>query len=132
MSPDKSVIPSRRRVQIACSIASSTNGVVIVVAVRHPRILREYASMTNETYTQPDHVETYVKSATHNMFGATGLNFRCTRSSARPPCGSAMVVRFFLPRRAPSSPRTPINRSTVHRATSTPSRRISSHTLRAP
>lgn len=40
-----------------------------------------------------------------------------------------MVVRLGLPRRAPSSPRTPINRSTVHRATSMPSRRISSHTF---
>ena len=88
--------------------------------------------MTNATYTHPDHVETYVKSATHNRFGACGSNRRSTRSSARRPCWSAMVVRLTVPRRAPVSPSLRINRSTVHRATAVPSRFIANQTFRAP
>lgn len=65
-------MPSLRRVQIACSMASSTNGVVIVVDVLQPRIRREYASMTNATYTQPDHVE----RAILNALGIHGLTQR--------------------------------------------------------
>lgn len=39
-TPVRSVIPSRCRVQIACSIASSTSGVVIEVEHRQPRMRR--------------------------------------------------------------------------------------------
>ena len=38
--------------------------------------------MTNATYTQPASVDTYVKSATHNLFGANGQKLRFTRSCA--------------------------------------------------
>lgn len=43
------VIPSRSWVQIACSIASATNDVIIVLAVLQPGICRECTSITNAT-----------------------------------------------------------------------------------
>jgi len=43
-----------------------------------------------------------------------------------------MVVRLTLPRTEPASPSWRISRSTVHRATRTPSRFSWSHTFRAP
>src|SRR5664279_2096402 len=86
--------------------------------------------MTNATYTQPASVDTYVKSATHNLLGASGLKSRLTRSWALVAAGSGTVVRFTGPRRAPCSPRVVISRSTVHRATSIPLPRSSNHILR--
>ena len=50
--------------------------------------------MTKATYTQPASVETYVKSATHNLLGASGLKLRFTRSCALVAAGSGIVVRF--------------------------------------
>ena len=78
---------------------------VIDVLARQPRIRRANASMTNATYTHPDHVDTYVMSATHSWSGAVGLKFRPTRSRARSAPESAMVVRLACPRTAPRSPR---------------------------
>ena len=43
-SPVRSVTPSRRRVQTACSRVSRTSSVVIWVAARQPTIRREYTS----------------------------------------------------------------------------------------
>src|SRR5664280_1372795 len=76
--------------------------------------------MTNATYTQPASVDTYVKSATHNLFGANGQKSRFTRSCALVAAGSGVVVRLTFPRRAPCRPRVFINRSTVQRATPMP------------
>jgi hypothetical protein len=104
----------------------------MLAPVRQPRMRRANASMTNATYTQPDHVDTYVMSATHSMSGAVGLKSLDTRSRARSAAGSAIVVRLTLPRRAPSRPSARIKRSTVHRATGMPSRFSWSHTFRAP
>src|SRR5438309_1735463 len=54
---------------MARSTASSTRLVVMLVAVRQPRMRQAQASTTNATYAHPDHVDT--------------LNRRCTRSAAR-------------------------------------------------
>ena len=74
--------------------------------------------MTKATYTQPANVDTYVKSATHSRFGASGAKLRPTRSFARAAAGSETVVRFTFPRDVPRRPRSRISLSTVHRATS--------------
>ena len=88
--------------------------------------------MANAVYTVPAHVDTYVKSATHNRFGAPAVNWRFTRSGARAPSGSDTVVRTFLPRTAPTRPHARINRSTRHRPTTIPSRFNAHHTFSAP
>src|SRR5512133_1070725 len=124
--------PARSRVHTACSRASRTSWVLIVVAVRQPMIRRANASMTNATYTHPDQVETNVMSATHSWSGAEGLKLRPTRSRARSAAGSATVVRLTLPRTTPCRASRRIRRSTVHLATPMPSRLRASHTFRAP
>ena len=58
-----------------------------------------------------------MKSATHNRFGAAGLNRRRTRSAGRAAAGPATVVRFRLPAPRAGSPSSRISRSTVQRAT---------------
>ena len=45
--------------------------------------------MTNATYTNPRHVATYVRPATHSWFGRVG---RATRSAGRRPTVSTIVV----------------------------------------
>jgi len=50
--------PARSLVHTACSKASKTSWVVIDVPVRQPKIRPANASITNATYTHPDHVET--------------------------------------------------------------------------
>jgi hypothetical protein len=60
--------PSRstpRRVHAAMFNASTTR-VANMDRAFQPTIRREYTSTTNATYTTPDHVEQYVKSATHS------------------------------------------------------------------
>ena len=52
----------------------------MLVPARQPRIRRAKASTTKATYTHPDHVETYVMSATHRVSGAAGVKTRPTRS----------------------------------------------------
>jgi hypothetical protein len=47
-----------RRLHNAISNASSTSGVVILVAARQPTIIRENTSTTNATYTVPSQVGT--------------------------------------------------------------------------
>src|SRR5574338_275877 len=76
--------------------------------------------------------ETQLKSDTHSSLGRRALNTRLTRSSGQGAEASGSVVRTVLPRRAPSSPKRLINRSTVQRATRMPSRFICSQTLSAP
>jgi len=108
--------------------------------LRHQRIggasfdgRRENTSMTNATYTNPRHVGTYVRSATHSWFGRTAVNFRVTRSGGRPAAASGIVVTVNLrPRTAPARPRRRIRRPTVQRATACPSRRSCFQTLRTP
>jgi len=104
----------------------------MLVPARQPRIRRAKASTTKATYTHPDHVETYVMSATHRVSGAAGVKTRPTRSRARSAAGSAVVVRLTLPRTAPCRPSAAIRRSTVQRATAILSRFSCSHTFRAP
>ena len=48
--------------------------------------------MTNATYTNPRHVATYVRSATHSWFGRTALNCRVARSGGRAAAVSGIVV----------------------------------------
>lgn len=48
----------------------------------HPTILRENTSVTNATYTTPDHDEQYVKSQTHLRSGPTAVKSRPNRSGA--------------------------------------------------
>jgi hypothetical protein len=49
-------------------------------------------SMTNATYTNPRHVATYVRSATHSWFGRPALNCRVTRSGGRAAAESGIVA----------------------------------------
>jgi hypothetical protein len=88
--------------------------------------------MTNTSWTIPDQVETYVKSATQVRFGAGGLKLRSTRSAGRGAAVSGAVVRTRRPRLAPTRPSSLISRSTVQRATGMPSRLSASQVLRAP
>jgi len=111
---------------------SSTKLVFIVVSAFQPTIRRLNASMTNATYTTPDHVITYVKSATQSRLGAGALKSRSTKSTGRSPRSPGIVVRRFLPRTTPWRPSARIRRSTVHRATSMPSRCNCHHTFSAP
>ncbi len=76
---------------------------------------REKASMMKATYTNPDHVATYVRSATHSWFGLVAVKFRSTRSAGRDAAWSGIVVRRVLPLTAPCRPVLRIRRSTVHR-----------------
>lgn len=74
--------------------------------------------MMNATYTKPDHVDTYVISATHFMFGAEGVKFRSSLSpGCEAPCRAGRVVRVVREFPTPDRPRAAIRRSTVQRAT---------------
>jgi len=113
-------------------MASNTRSVSFDIRARQPTIFRENTSIANATYTVPAQVATWVKSATHNRFGAPAANWRLTRSAARTPSSSRTVVRTVFPRTTPAKPMERINRSTRHRPTATPSRRSCHHTFRAP
>jgi hypothetical protein len=104
----------------------------ILVAARQPTISRENTSMTNATSTVPDQLATSVKSLTHNWLGRVATNRRWTRSGARSAIGSAIVVRWVLPRTTPAMPRVRISRATRSRPTATPSRWSCRQGLRAP
>lgn len=100
---------------------------------RQPTIRRENTSMTNATYTNPRHVATYVRSATHSGFGRTAWNCRVTRSGGRAAAVSGIVVTVnFRPRTTPARSRRRIRRATVQRATACPSRLSCCQTLRTP
>ena len=62
---------------------STTSVAVIDREAFQPTMRRENTSVMNATYTTPDHVEQYVKSATHFSFGRVAVKSRCTRSGAR-------------------------------------------------
>jgi hypothetical protein len=57
-------------------------------------------------------------SATHKVFGASGWNWRSTRSPGRSATGPGTVVRGALARGTPRNLSARIKRSTVHRAVS--------------
>ena len=65
-------------------------------------------------------------------FGRSASKRRSTRSAGRAAESSGMVVRLFSPLTTPFRPWRRMRRSTVHRATPTPSRCNWRHTLRAP
>ncbi len=72
-------------------------------------------------------------SATHFSFGRVAVKSRCKRSRARSTAASSgIVVRFFLPRRTPSSPSARISRATRSRPTSTSCRFSCFQVLRTP
>ena len=73
-----------------------------------------------------------MKSLTQSRFGAGALNSRFTLSNGHGSALSGTVVRTRLPRTTPRSPMARISRSTVQRATATPSRRSCRQTLRTP
>jgi hypothetical protein len=62
------------------TVTKSTGRVVITC---QPTMKREKTSIMNATYTNPDQVRQYVKSATQTLFGAGAVKFRFTRSPAR-------------------------------------------------
>ena len=64
-----------------------------------------------------------MKSDTHNWFGRSAWNWRWTRSCGQGALSPATVVCTIWPRLMPCNPARRINRSTVHLATSMPSRR---------
>ena len=84
----------------------------MVRAAFQPTIRRENTSMTNATYTTPDHVEQYVKSATQSWSGPVAVKFRFTRSGARTAVRSAWVVNRFFSLLAPRMPWSRIRRAT--------------------
>lgn len=81
---------------------SITRWLVIVVVTDQLRIRRAWASITNAVSHQPDRVDTYVKSATHNRSSASGVKLRLTRSCGFGAFGSLIVARFTFPRTAPA------------------------------
>jgi hypothetical protein len=104
-----------------CSSASSARSLRREVDACQPTIRRENTSMTNATYTNPRHVATYVRSATHSWFGRMAWNCRVTRSGGRAAAVSEIVVTVnFRPRTTPARPRCRIRRATVQRATACP------------
>ena len=54
--------------------------------------LGENASMMKHTWPTPARVGTYVRSVTHNRFGAVAVNSRFSRSGWREVTGSRRVV----------------------------------------
>ena len=71
-------------------------------------------------------------SATHSWSGREAVKSRSTRSGGRGADGSGTVVRLRCPRITPSRPSSPISRSTVQRATTTPLRSRARVIRRAP
>ena len=65
-----------------------------------------------------------MKSETHSWLSRSAKNHRLTRSSGHGAFMSLIVVRITLQRRTPCKPDRFIKRSTVQRATPTPSRFI--------
>jgi D-amino-acid dehydrogenase len=51
---------------VTTAYALAKRGLKVTLFERHPTIRRAYTSITKATYCQPCHVETYVKSDTHN------------------------------------------------------------------
>jgi hypothetical protein len=50
-------------------------------AIDQPTIIREYTSSIAQQCTVPSLVQCSVMSVTHNVFGRSATNRRCTRSS---------------------------------------------------
>jgi hypothetical protein len=92
--------------------ASTTSAAVIERAAFQPTIRRENTSTTNATYTIPDHVEQYVKSATQVASGRVAVKSRRTRSGARTAAGSERVVNRRRARLAPRMPWARMSRAT--------------------
>ena len=85
------------------------------------------------TETQPRWVFTSVRSATHTRVGPSARNWRATRSAGPSLTSSRWVVRTLRrPRTTPCRPSSRMRRSTVQRATRTPSRFNCAQTLSAP
>src|SRR5215213_4396571 len=80
----------------------------------------------------PDHVEQYVKSATHFSLGRLAVKSRRSRSGARVAAGSGWVVKRFFALLAPWRPSARISRATWSRPTSRPARRARLGELAAP
>lgn len=93
-----------RRSNKACSSASNTKSVRMELLTRQPTIFLTNTSMTNATNSQPCHVDTYVKSDTHNWLGRAALNCRLTLSNGHGAEVSGVMVRMTLPRRTPHKP----------------------------
>lgn len=72
---------------------------------------REYTSVTNTTYANPDHVTTYVMSQTQSLRGPSAVNHRLTRSLGSVTAFSEHIVktvstcRPYAPRPAASTVR---------------------------
>ncbi|WPB96576.1 hypothetical protein R8789_13445 [Streptomyces malaysiensis] len=71
-------------------------------------------------------------SATQSWSGRLAVKSRSTRSGGLGADGSGTVVRRRGPRMTPSTPSSPISRSTVQRATCTPLRRSARVIRRTP
>src|SRR5438874_6520195 len=103
------------RCQMAISRASSASSACNEFETRQPTMDRLNTSITNATYTKPVQVLTYVRSETHNRFGAEAVKLRSTRSAGRGLSSSGIVVRFFLPRTTPLRSRSSISLATRSR-----------------
>ncbi len=67
--------------------------------------------MMKHTWPTPARVGTYVRSVTHNRFGAVAVNSCFSRSEWREATGSRRVVVTRFERRAPSTPAARISRA---------------------
>ena len=116
--------------------ASKARSVYKFVDSCQPTTRRENTSSTNEAYTHPECVLTYVMSATHKRSWDGATNSRLTRSGrvSGPTC--RVVVRGVFTREIPRRPAAFISRATVHRAIgrppTPPSRASAAHTFRTP
>ena len=124
--------PSRWRVQMACSMASSTIEVAIVEAAP-PAQDPPGVGVDDERDVDPARPRRYIGEVGHPQpVGRRRPELPPHQVGWPGPAGSAIVVRLTLPRTAPSGRARAISRSTVQRATLMPSRLSASHTLRAP
>src|ERR1700689_2983637 len=83
--------------QIAISSASRASSARSESDTCQPTILRENRSVTNEVYTKPRAVSTYVISATRRLAGEAAVKSRSSRSDGRGvPAGAGTVVRRLL------------------------------------
>lgn len=113
--------PSRVRVQMACSMESRTIVVAMVAATRQPRI-RPGVGVDDEGDVGESRPGRHVGQIGHPQpVGRRWGELAADQVSGRTAAASAIVVRRALPRTAPTRPSSAISRSTVQRATATPS-----------
>ena len=91
--------------------ASTTNSATGRSPMAQPTTAREKASTTVARYSHPSSVRCCVRSATHTRLGASGTNWRCSRSGSTGRRGSRRVIPRVRRRCTPASPMARISRA---------------------